>query len=139
MKAGTRTAVAVIEFSDDRILLVRRATAPFKGYWALVGGRVDTKETAEQAVIREVKEETGLDVEIIGKIGDYHEKGIKDGIKYDYYPTCFVVRPIAGKIKRQESEVEDIELFNVERLPEKIAFKHKCMVRDYILQRKKNI
>ncbi len=42
----------------------------FKGYWALPGGRVDPGETVEQAVLREIKEETGLEVKIMKKIGE---------------------------------------------------------------------
>jgi mutator protein MutT len=87
-----RTATAIIRFPHDRILLIKRATVPFKGFWALPGGRVDPGETVEQTVVREVKEETGLTVEIVSKVGDYHEQGVQGGVEYDYYPACFVVR-----------------------------------------------
>jgi 8-oxo-dGTP diphosphatase len=66
---GGRTVTAIIEFAEDKILLVKRGTVVFKGYWALPGGRVDAGESIEKAVVREVKEETGLNIEIIGKIG----------------------------------------------------------------------
>ena len=63
MKFAGRTATAIITFPPDKILLIKRATVPFKGYWALPGGRVDPGETVEQTIVREVKEETGLDVD----------------------------------------------------------------------------
>jgi len=132
-----RTVATIIEFPNNKILLVKRATAPFIGYWALVGGRVEIGETIEQAVIREVKEETGLVVEMIGKVGEYHEKGVKDGIKYDYYPACFLAKPIKGKIKRQKSEIEHIKLFSLRELPKRLAFEHLLMIQDYIFMYRK--
>lgn len=123
---------AIVEFPDGRILLVRRGTVVFKGYWALPGGRVDLGENAEQAIVREVKEETGLDVDIVGKMGEYRETGVQDGIEYDYQPTCFFVRPIGGRIKRQEKEIEEVKLFSLDGLPARLAFEHSSMIRDYV-------
>lgn len=51
---------AVISDSSGRLLLVRRANEPGRGLWSLPGGRVEPGETDEQAVVREVAEETGL-------------------------------------------------------------------------------
>ena len=132
MKFSGRTTAAVVEFPDKRILLVKRHTVPFKGYWALPGGRVEAGETVEQTVIREVKEETGLDAEIVKKIGEYREKGFKDGVKYDYSPACFLVRPVAGEIRRQESEIEETKIIYVEEIPIELAFEHSKMLHDYI-------
>ena len=132
MKFSGRTAVAIVEFSDKQILLVKRCTVPFRGYWALPGGRVEAGETVEQTVIREVKEETGLDVEILKKIGEYREKGFKDRVEYDYSPACFLVRPVAGEIRRQESEIEEIRPVDVEEIPIELAFEHLKMLHDHI-------
>jgi 8-oxo-dGTP diphosphatase len=132
MKFVGRTTVAVVEFQDRRILLVKRRTVPFKGYWALPGGRVEAGETVEQTVVREVKEETGVDVEIVRKIGEYREKGFKDEVEYDYSPACFLVKPFGGEMRRQESEIEEIELVTLEEIPEELAFEHSRMIRDYV-------
>ena len=94
MKFSGRTAAAIVEFPNNRILLIKRATVPFRGYWALPGGKVDAGETVEETVVREVKEETGIEVEIVEKIGEYHENGVQDGVGYDYYPACFLVKPV---------------------------------------------
>jgi len=56
MKFAGRTATAIIKFSPNKILLIKRRTVPFRGYWALPGGRVDLGETVEQTIVREVKE-----------------------------------------------------------------------------------
>jgi 8-oxo-dGTP diphosphatase len=78
-----KTATAIIPFPEDKVLLIKRNTIPFKGYWAVPGGRMDPGETVEQTIVREVKEETGLDVEIVHKIGEYVEVGVKDGVEYE--------------------------------------------------------
>jgi 8-oxo-dGTP diphosphatase len=127
-----KTATAVIPFPKDKILLIKRNTVPFKGYWGLPGGRMDSGETIEQTVVRECKEETGLEVKIVLKIGEYVEKGIKDDIEYEYYPTCFLVKRVGGEMKRQESEIQDITLFGLNDLPKLLAFEHDKMIADYL-------
>jgi 8-oxo-dGTP diphosphatase len=62
-------AVSAAIFRDDRILLVRRARSPGKGLYSLPGGRVEFGEPLHTALHREVDEETGLKIEIIGLAG----------------------------------------------------------------------
>lgn len=131
-KYGGKTATAIIPYPEDKILLIKRDTLPFKGYWALPGGRMEPDEPVDQTCIRETKEETGLDVEIVRKIGEYHEQGIKDDVEYDYYPTCFVVKVVGGETRKQDSEIQEIQLFSLDSLPSPLAFKHDQMVRDYV-------
>ena len=51
---------AIVRAADGRLLLVRRANPPAQGLWSIPGGRVEAGESAEQAVVRELVEETGL-------------------------------------------------------------------------------
>jgi len=132
MPFSGRTATAIIPFPLDKILLIKRATVPFKGYWALPGGRLDPGETVEQTVMREVKEETGLGVAVICKVGEYHEQGVQGGVEYDYYPACFLVKVVDGEVKKQESEIEAINLFSLTALPPVLAFEHAQMVKDFV-------
>jgi 8-oxo-dGTP diphosphatase len=138
MKFAGRTATAIIIFPPDKILLIKRATVPFKGFWALPGGRVDPGETVERTVVREVKEETSLTVEIITKLGDYYEQGVQDGVEYDYYPACFLVKTVGGEIKKQRSEIEEIKLFSLNEVPKILAFEHAKMIKDYLAVRQKS-
>jgi 8-oxo-dGTP diphosphatase len=62
-------AVSASIFRDDKVLLVRRARSPSKGVYSLPGGRVEFGESLHTALHREVDEETGLKIEIIGLAG----------------------------------------------------------------------
>jgi len=62
-------AVSAVIFRDGKILLVRRAKSPAKGFYSLPGGRVEFGETLHAALHREVDEETGLEIEIAGLAG----------------------------------------------------------------------
>jgi 8-oxo-dGTP diphosphatase len=134
MRYSGKTATAIITYPENKILLIKRSTPPFVGYWALPGGRSEPEETAQQTIIREVKEETGLDITVTSKIGEYHEQGVQAGLEYDYYATCFLTKPIAGAIKGQESEISDIQLFSLDGLPKALAFEHTQMIKDYVLR-----
>jgi 8-oxo-dGTP diphosphatase len=139
MEYTGRTATAIIPFATDEILLIKRRTVPFRDYWALPGGRVDPGETVEQTILREVKEETGLDITIVTKIGDYHEQGVQNGVAYDYYPACFLVKVVGGEIRKQESEIEEIKLFSLRDVPATLAFEHAQMIKDYLTIRKTSV
>jgi 8-oxo-dGTP diphosphatase len=131
-----KTSTAIILYSNNQVLLIKRNTPPFVGYWALPGGRMDPGETIDQTIVREVREETGLDVTIVRVVGEYVEKGIKDNVEYEYYPTCFAVKPVGGKLKKQDTEIQEIKLFNLNALPKPLAFEHEKMIKDYLNTKK---
>src|SRR3954466_1670630 len=62
-------AVSAAIFRDDKLLLVRRARSPAKGFYSLPGGRVEFGETLHAAVHREIAEETALQIEVVGLAG----------------------------------------------------------------------
>ena len=134
-----KTSTAIIPYPNNQILLIKRNTRPFVGYWALPGGRMDPGETIDQTVVREVKEETGLEAKIVQIVGEYVEKGIKDDVDYEYYPTCFVVEPIGGELKKQDSEIQEMKLFNLDALPLPLAFEHEKMIEDYVSHQKSGV
>jgi mutator protein MutT len=58
--------VGAVIFDQQHVLLVRRAQEPLRGQWALPGGAVELGETLEDAIVREVREETGLTIRPLG-------------------------------------------------------------------------
>jgi ADP-ribose pyrophosphatase YjhB (NUDIX family) len=68
-------AVGAIAVRDGALLLIRRGHAPSRGRWSLPGGRIEPGETAQQALIRELAEETGLIVEVGELVGEVVRPG----------------------------------------------------------------
>jgi ADP-ribose pyrophosphatase YjhB (NUDIX family) len=70
-----KVAAVVLVETEGKLVLVRRANEPELGRWSFPSGYVDRGESVEDAAVREVKEETGLDVEVSGFVGLYSRSG----------------------------------------------------------------
>jgi len=70
-----KVAAAVLVSDGDRLVMVKRGVEPQMGRWAFPSGYVDRGEVVEHAAIREVKEETGLDIELDEFVGLYSSEG----------------------------------------------------------------
>jgi 8-oxo-dGTP diphosphatase len=86
--------VGAVVFDADCVLLVRRAKAPLAGEWSLPGGAVELGETLEEAIIREVAEETGLRVMPLQvlKAFDHIERDGEGRIRFHYVLVDFLCR-----------------------------------------------
>ena len=100
--------VGAVVLDGERVLLIRRGQAPLKGQWSLPGGGVELGETLEQAAIREVREETGLDIEPVALAG--HRQVIArdaDGrIERHFVILPFAARWISGEVVLNEELAE---------------------------------
>jgi len=91
---------AVVVGDDGRVLLVRRGHEPLKGEWSIPGGAVEVGETLEAAVVREVREETGLEVEV-GALVDVLDRirpDVDGRTLYHYVLIDFLCRPAGGTL-----------------------------------------
>lgn len=69
--AVTADCIVITRELEPKVLLIQRGGEPFKGAWAFPGGFMDMGETTEQCAIRELEEETGLQVSDVKQIGAY--------------------------------------------------------------------
>src|ERR1700719_1758880 len=89
-------SVSAAIFRNDKILLVRRARSPAKGFYSLPGGRVEFGETLHLALHREVGEETALKIEILGRAG-WREVLPETAGSGHYLIMSFAARWVAGE------------------------------------------
>jgi 8-oxo-dGTP diphosphatase len=97
-------AVSAAIFRDGRVLIVRRGRAPAKGVYTLPGGGVELGETLEQAVIREIREETALDIEPIELVG-FRQAIARDAagrVERHFVILPFAARYVAGEVSLNE-------------------------------------
>ena len=92
--------VAAVVIENDRIALVRRGRPPAYGQWSLPGGAVELGETLEKAVVREVSEEIGLEVEVLELVAILDRIFLdKDGqVQFHYVLLDFLCRRTGGKL-----------------------------------------
>jgi len=104
---------------EGGIVLVRRGQPPFVGWWALPAGYIEADESVEQAAVRECKEETGLDIELLELFGVYSfpEGPVQSGIIIFYR-----ARHVGGEL-RAGDDAQDVGVFPIDALPEKLAFR----------------
>jgi ADP-ribose pyrophosphatase YjhB (NUDIX family) len=108
-------AVSAAIFREDKILLVRRAHPPAKGIYTLPGGRVEFGESLHEALQREIDEETGLTIEILGLAG-WREALPPAGGGGHYVILPFAARWRGGEI-RLNAELDDAQW----RLPDALG------------------
>jgi 8-oxo-dGTP diphosphatase len=93
--------VGALIFDGDSILLVERGREPLKGYWSLPGGVLETGETLEEGIVREVREETGLEVKPLGVL-EIFERIMRDAQgapEYHYVLIDYVCRVMGGSLR----------------------------------------
>lgn len=101
-------AVSAAIIRDGKVLVVRRARKPALGIYTLPGGGVETGETLVEAVTREVREETSLEIEPVALAG-HREAIMRDaqgGVERHFVILCFAARWLAGEPKLNE-ELDD--------------------------------
>src|SRR5437588_7956507 len=113
-----KLVTVVVVQHEGRFLLGRRNIDPGKGLWSFVSGYVDRGEKVEEAAIREVKEETNLDVQLDNLLGIYSQNG-NPHVVIGYRAS--VANNDINKMAGQPDEVSELAFFTREEMPD-LAF-----------------
>ncbi|MCD1293725.1 DNA mismatch repair protein MutT [Methanocella sp. CWC-04] len=115
-----------IVIKGDKIVFIRRKNEPYRDMLALPGGFVEDDETTEAAAKREVKEETGLEAEILKLVGVY-SKPHRDP-RGPVVSICYLMKAIGGELKAS-TDARDVVLLSFNEMPD-LAFDHNRMIDD---------
>jgi ADP-ribose pyrophosphatase YjhB (NUDIX family) len=106
-------AVGAVVLDADRLLMVRRGTEPGRGLWTVPGGRVEHGEYLADALRREVREETGLTVEVRELLGIFEVPGDPHYVILDY-----VAVPVGELDPAPADDVEEVRWVPLATVPE---------------------
>ena len=100
--------VAAVVFSGDAVLLVRRGNEPSRGRWGLPGGVVELGETVEEAIVREVLEETGIEVQPLKLIAVFDSivRDPEGGVRFHYVLCEYLCEPHRGALHASSDVLE---------------------------------
>ncbi|WDF02004.1 HAD-IIA family hydrolase [Shouchella hunanensis] len=134
IKAG----VAGIIFDEkQRVLLMKRAD---NGLWGIPSGHVEPGETVEEAIIREIREETGLQVKVSRLIGVYSDPASQifeypNGKVSHFITNCFECEVVGGNLIKGNEETLDVRYFDCNQLPEDLLLMHPRWLEDALEER----
>jgi ADP-ribose pyrophosphatase YjhB (NUDIX family) len=133
-----RTATDAVVFDEHgRILLQHRADFD---KWGLPGGAIEAGETLIESIVREVKEECGLDVEVVRLIGAYSAPNetttrYPDGNVVHYVSLTFECRVVGGTLRPQRGESTAVAFFDPRELPQPLMGEHLPRIHDALARR----
>lgn len=116
--------VGGVIIDDGRALLIRRGSEPLRGEWSIPGGTLELGETLEEGVARELREETGLDVRVLGLIEVFDRIYVENGAKavegktrprFHYVIVDYLCERTGGEA-RAGSDVTDVAFAREEEL-----------------------
>jgi len=121
-------SVDALIIKDEQILLIKRGIEPYKGTWATPGGYIGWDESAEDAVVREVKEETGLTVQKVQFFNVYsspnrHPKQVI---------TLAYIIEVEDGVEKNGDDAEEAKWFSLYDLPTPLAFDHEKTIKEAI-------
>ncbi|MDQ0215823.1 ADP-ribose pyrophosphatase YjhB (NUDIX family) [Oikeobacillus pervagus] len=129
LKAG----IAVIILNEEnQVLLQKRADV---GLWGIPSGHIEIGETVSEAAVREVKEETNLDIKIKKLIGVYSDPDSQvfaypNGSVVHFITTCFLAEITGGELRCNSDESLEIKFFGLQNLPQDLLKMHPRWLKD---------
>ena len=134
-KTPSLTADIFIFDDDFNFILIKRLNDPYKDFWALPGGFVEYGESVETAAIREAKEETSIDVELIDLVNVYSKP---DRDPRGHTVTVAYLAKGDLSVKKADSDAKEIGNFSYAEIEEiDIAFDHRQIINDCLKKAKK--
>lgn len=125
------SAVGFILNDQGEILLVQRNVVPFLDMWMMPGGHMKPGETIEECLVREMKEETGLDVEV-GELFTTHSDPDQDP-RHAALVLFFIVKPKNFDLEKfKVFEIADRKWFKLEDVPQEMAFHHRRIFEKFV-------
>ena len=118
------TVDIIIELADG-IVLIKRKNPPYG--WALPGGFVDYGESLEEAAVREAREETSLDVQLVRQLHTYSDPA-RDA-RFHTISTVFIAK--ASGTPRAADDAVEIGVFKRDDMPSPLCFDHSRILEDY--------
>jgi ADP-ribose pyrophosphatase YjhB (NUDIX family) len=115
------------------IVLIERKNPPYG--WALPGGFVDYGESLEEAAVREAREETSLDIEIVEQLHTYSDP--RRDPRFHTITTVYIAR--AEGRPRAADDAKTIGVFTFEDRPKPLAFDHEKILEDYLKKKRSGI
>ena len=130
-------AAGAIITKDDMILLQRRSD---NGAWGLIGGILEMDETYHEGALREIKEETGLDVSLDYLVGIYHNFDMKWSSGDEAHCICAIFKAsITNGEPRVDHESLELRFFKEDELPEVFAKAHQDAIKDFFKGVRNNV
>ena len=118
--AYPKVGVGGVVLQDGKVLLLLRKKPPEAGFWSLPGGRVEFMERVEDAMVRELREELGIDVELESLLCVTNH--IVPADSAHWVSPCYLVRPVSGVPQNVEPEkTAAIAWFPLSELPENLS------------------
>lgn len=111
------------EGENVEILLAARRTRRGDLAWGLAKGGIETDESIEDAAVREVREETGIDAEIEGSLGDTRYFYVWDDVRVRKVVHFFLMRATGGDTTDRDDEMEDVQWFPLDRALKRAAYR----------------
>ena len=101
-------AVAAVIIRNGQVLLSLRGNEPNKGKWGIPGGVVEVGEKIEEALIREVKEETGVDVKPLKRVAifDSIRRDAEGKVQYHYILFEYLCEYVSGELRRGDDALD---------------------------------
>jgi len=123
----SKPCAGVLTVRDGRLLLVRRSIEPFRGYWDIPGGFLEEGERPEAGAVREVQEETGLEVRLTRLFGFYMDRYVYQG-EGGFTLNIYFLAEVVGGEERAGDDAAGLGWFGPDKLPARIAFDHVRLV-----------